>query len=102
MDDHAQEEIRAYANIIGNEIVGRWCPITWEAFQDYSMNAMELSATESKVIAAVAGSNKSEAVEIAKASGLLNMVEGRLAKNRERDELEAKLRQLNLPVPWET
>jgi len=100
MDAHAQEEIRAYANIIGNEIVARWCPITWEAFLDYSMNALELSATEWSIVAAVASSNKSEAVEIAKAAGLLNQVEGRLAKNRERDELEAKLRQLNLEVPW--
>jgi len=32
MDDHAQLEIRSYANIIGNEIVSRWCPIAWEAF----------------------------------------------------------------------
>jgi hypothetical protein len=39
-------------------------------------------------------------VEIAKSAGMLNMVDGRLAKNRERDELEAKLRQLNLTVPW--
>src|SRR2546426_7444143 len=57
MDAHAQEEIRDYANIIGKEIVARWCPITWEAFLDYSMNAMELSATEWKVVAAVAASD---------------------------------------------
>ncbi|HXF59677.1 MAG TPA: FAD-dependent thymidylate synthase [Candidatus Saccharimonadales bacterium] len=101
MDAHAQEEIRAYAEVIGKEIVNRWCPITWEAFLDYSMNALELSATEWKVIAEVASGNKSGAAEIARAAGLLNQVDGRLAKNRERDELEAKLRQMNLPVPWE-
>jgi thymidylate synthase (FAD) len=101
MDMHAQEEIRKYADVIGNEIVNRWCPITWEAFQDYSMNALELSATERKVIAEVAGGNKSGATEIARAAGMLNIVDGRLAKNRERDELEAKLRLLNLPTPWE-
>jgi hypothetical protein len=33
---------------------------------------------------------------------MLGQVDGRLAKNRERDELEAKLRRLNLPVPWQT
>ncbi len=102
MDPHAQEEIRAYADIVGREIVGRWCPITWEAFLDYSMNALALSATEWKVIAAVAASDKAAAVDIAKAAGMMNLVEGKLAKNRERDELEAKLRQVNLPVPWET
>ena len=101
MDMHAQEEIRKYAEVIGNEIVARWCPITWEAFQDYFMNALELSATERKVIAEVAGGNKSGATEIARAAGMLNQVDGRLAKNRERDELEAKLKELNLPVPWE-
>jgi len=102
MDPHAQEEIRAYADIIGREIVSRWCPITYEAFLDYSMNALELSATEWKVIAAVAAADTSSALEIVRAAGMLNPVEGRLAKNRERDELEAKLRQLNLPVPWES
>src|SRR5882762_8791431 len=102
MDAHAQEEIRKYAEVIGTEIVARWCPITWEAFQDYSLNALELSATESKVVAAVAAADTSSALETARAAGMLNQVEGRLAKNRERDELEAKLRQLNLPVPWES
>jgi thymidylate synthase (FAD) len=100
MDAHAQEEIRAYADIIGREIVNRWCPITWEAFLDYSMNALELSATEWKVIAALTASDPGGAVEIAKSAGMLNLVDGHVAKNRERDELEAKLLQLNLPVPW--
>jgi len=102
MDPHAQEEIRAYADIIGREIVSRWCPITWEAFLDYSMNSLELSATEWQVVAAVAEADTSGAVEIAKAAGMLNMVEGRLAKNREREELEAKLEKLNLKIPWGT
>jgi thymidylate synthase (FAD) len=100
MDTHAQEEIRAYADIIGREVVSRWCPITWEAFLDYSMNALDLSATEWKVIAAVAAADMAAAVEIAKSAGMLNLVDGRLAKNREREELEAKLKQLNLAVPW--
>ena len=102
MDMHAQEEIRTYAEVIGKEIVSRWCPITWEAFLDYSMNALDLSATEWKVIAAMAESDTAGALEIAKAAGMLNQVDGRLAKNRERDELEAKLRKLNLALPWQT
>jgi thymidylate synthase (FAD) len=101
MDPHAQEEIRAYAELIGNEIVNRWCPITWEAFLDYSMNALELSQTEWQIIAAVTTSDSAGALAIAKKAGMLNQVDGTLAKNRERDELEAKLRQLNLAVPWE-
>jgi thymidylate synthase (FAD) len=35
MDAHAQQEIRAYAVIIGEEIVAKWVPIVWEAFLDY-------------------------------------------------------------------
>jgi hypothetical protein len=66
------------------------------------MNALDLSATEWKVVAAVAESDTAGAVEIAKAAGMLGQADGRLAKNRERDELEAKLRRLNLPVPWQT
>src|SRR5262249_31481210 len=32
MDAHAQDEIRAYADIIGRQIVSRWCPDAWSAF----------------------------------------------------------------------
>ncbi len=101
MDAHAQEEIRTYAEVIGKELVSRWCPLTWEAFLDYSMNALELSQTEWRIIAALSASDSKEALEIAKEAGMLNQVDGKLAKNRERDELEAKLRQLHLKAPWE-
>jgi thymidylate synthase (FAD) len=46
MDSHAQQEIRAYATIIGEEIVAKLFPLTWEAFLDYQLNAMTLSAFE--------------------------------------------------------
>ena len=39
MDSHAQKEIRDYATVIGREIVARWVPLTWEAFQDYRLGA---------------------------------------------------------------
>ena len=54
MDDHAQFEIRSYANIIGQEILSRWCPLTWEAFLDYRLHSMNLSQLEQEVIRAVA------------------------------------------------
>src|SRR4029078_5385989 len=38
MDEHAQTEIRTYANAIGNEIVSQWCPVSWEAFKSYRLN----------------------------------------------------------------
>lgn len=45
MDSHAQLEIREYANVLG-KIVRLWCPLTWEAFLDFRLNSMQLSATE--------------------------------------------------------
>jgi thymidylate synthase (FAD) len=50
MDSHAQWEIRQYANVIGEEIVAKLFPWTWEAFLDYRFNAMTLSAQDIKVI----------------------------------------------------
>lgn len=46
IDSHAQQEIRSYANIIGNEIVAKWVPMTWEAFQDYRLESMTFSKPE--------------------------------------------------------
>ncbi len=45
MDEHAQWEIRVYANLIG-EIVKAWCPDAWEAFVDYRLEATVLSRME--------------------------------------------------------
>ena len=43
-DPHAQYEIRAYADAILDKIVMRWVPETYQAFRDYAMNAVSLSA----------------------------------------------------------
>ena len=43
-DSHAQYEIRAYADVILDEIVKRWVPVTYRAFQDYVHYAESLSA----------------------------------------------------------
>ena len=44
-DAHAQFEIRVYADII-LDIVKKWVPITYEAFEDYRVGGTELSAKE--------------------------------------------------------
>lgn len=46
---HAQKEIRDMANIM-SEIVRAWCPIAWQAHQDYVVNAVVLSANEAKLV----------------------------------------------------
>ncbi|WP_081374258.1 FAD-dependent thymidylate synthase [Rhizobium leguminosarum] len=43
-DSHAQYEIRAYANIL-LDIMADWVPHTFEAFKEYRLNAVTLSAT---------------------------------------------------------
>jgi thymidylate synthase (FAD) len=49
MDPLAQQEIRDYAGAIGHEIVRPLFPLVWEAFEDYSHRAMELSRLEQEV-----------------------------------------------------
>ena len=41
-DDHAQYEIRAYADVM-LETVKRWAPLTYEAFADYRLGGAQLS-----------------------------------------------------------
>ena len=48
-DDHAQYEIRAYADIMIDSLK-RWVPITYEAFMDYRIGGMELSSKGKSVI----------------------------------------------------
>ena len=48
-DDHAQYEIRAYADIMIHTLKS-WGPITYEAFMDYRVGGMELSSKGKSVI----------------------------------------------------
>jgi thymidylate synthase (FAD) len=53
MDPRAQEEIRAYATTIGDEIAARWVPYTWEAFLDYKLEAVTFSKQEMQLLRAL-------------------------------------------------
>ena len=48
-DSHAQYEIRAYADVMIDSLK-KWVPITFDAFMDYRVGGMELSAKGKKVI----------------------------------------------------
>lgn len=76
-DPHAQDEIRAYARVIG-EVMRRWVPLAWEAFVDYRLEASTLSRAEREAVRRLLAG---DAVDLA-ALGL---------SQREQDELHAKL-----------
>lgn len=101
MDVHAQQEIRAYATVIGEKIVVKWVPAVWEAFLDYRRHAVQLSRIEAEIIGALVSNAPERARGLAATYGLLNPgKDDSLAPNRERAELEAKLLALGLTPPW--
>jgi len=101
MQSYAQQEIRTYATIIGEQIVARWVPTVWEAFLDYRRNALQLSDIDTKIISALNSGNQEGAREIAARYGFLKRkADGTLQANRERKELELKLEMIGLVVPW--
>jgi thymidylate synthase (FAD) len=79
-DAHAQYEIRVYADLIG-ELVAKWVPHAWEAFQDYRVGGVHLSRTALEVVRAALAGGDLEA--LLGASGL---------SGREQRELLAVLR----------
>ncbi|MBE0643340.1 MAG: FAD-dependent thymidylate synthase [Bacteroidetes bacterium] len=101
MDAHAQYEIRAYADVIGKEIVRRWCPEAWDAFLDYRSNAMELTRIDSDIITAINVGDDLRAINLARSYELLPQEGEEVKRNMEREELEEKLRRLGMRIPWE-
>jgi thymidylate synthase (FAD) len=95
MDPLAQQEIREYACTIGQEIVRPLFPLVWEAFEDYTLHAMELSRLEQEVVARLATSKQLPADESAfLAAGDPSWKDQ--ARCRERDECREKLVRLGL------
>ena len=90
MDDHAQEEIRAYAIVVGEQIVAKWMPLVWEAFTDYRRDSMYLSRLEVDIVSAMAEGRADRAKAIADS----------IASKRERQEVEQKLTKLGFTIPW--
>lgn len=100
MDHHAQFEIRSYANVIGNEIVARWTPIAWQAFNDYRINAIELSSLDIEVLKLVIKNEKENAITKAAELGMIKIVDGKILLNREGAEFENKISKLGINAPW--
>jgi thymidylate synthase (FAD) len=100
MDPHAQYEIRMYAKTIGEQVIAKWVPQAWEAFMDYKVNASALSKFEIEIIKAINNGGKDEALRIARLLGLIPPTGQEMKRNREREDLEAKLSMLGIQVPW--
>ncbi|MGI6494917.1 MAG: FAD-dependent thymidylate synthase [Kiritimatiellia bacterium] len=101
MTPHAQLEIREYAEAIGNEIVARWVPFAWEAFQDYRLASMELSRLDLEQVNRMAKGDREAAQALQREWKWVSTAEdGALRKGRESRELDAKLARLGLPPVW--
>lgn len=101
MDSHAQYEIRSYANIIGNEIVGQWCPLSWEAFKTYRLNSFNLSEIEIDILKHFINNKPGEAKSILITENILTIVDGKIKKGRELSDIENKLRSFGIVPEWE-
>jgi thymidylate synthase (FAD) len=99
MDAHAQYEIRAYAEIIGKEILSKWCPVAWESFLDYRINSVSFTRLEYEMIQHIYSGDFDAALRLSRTFGWVKE-DGELKRNREREEFESKLEKLNLPIPW--
>ena len=100
MDPHAQYEIRQYSNLIGNKIVAMWCPIAWEAFQDYRLDSLALTKIEKKMVRAIMEGHHGHCLDLAREAGWMKTDgKGGLKSNRERMEARAKFKRLGINIP---
>ena len=100
MDSHAQYEIVQYATMIGEQIIRPLFPLAWEAFADYTLNAMRLSHLEQGVIAKLAAVGHIPAT-LAQFLQAQNPTWQPLECCRERDECLEKFQNLGLVVSGE-
>jgi thymidylate synthase (FAD) len=98
MDVHAQQEIRQYATVIGQQIVQPLFPLTWEAFIDYQQESLQLTRLEQGVIARLASAGRVPAAE-ADFLAAQDPAWAELQRCRERDECREKLVRLGIVKP---
>lgn len=94
MRQDAQLEIREYANTIGQSIVAKWVPLSWEAFLDYRLRSVSLSRLEVDILKAILANDEQQVIELFRSSRWLEKDErtGKPKRNRERDEFITKMR----------
>ncbi len=100
MHPHAQKEIRDYATTIGEQIVSRWVPLVWEAYQDYVLNTIQLSPVDQKVMTLISSGKSDEVKAFLEEKKWLTYKEGQARPHYERAELEDKLIKMGISIPW--
>ena len=70
VDQHAQHEIRVYAEAILEHVVRQWVPLTYEAFHDYQLNSHALSSGALGVVRSLVIGRRAEAEALRKESGI--------------------------------
>ena len=101
MDNHAQREMRAYAEVIGRKSSRNG--FRWRGKRLSTIAAMPFCSRELRreVAGALIANAPERARQIAVDSGLLTIDKsGKANRNRERTELEAKLQTMGLTPPW--
>ena len=101
-DEHAQAEIRAYARTIGEQIVSQLFPVVWEAFGDYRVRSLQLTALDVGVIQRLVARPRDPSATHWTEAEFLDSQDpswAGLARSRERDECRRKLEQLGLLSP---
>ena len=101
MPGAAQYEIRVYAELIGREIVSRWVPLAWKAFEDYELGATSVTAPEREILREIAAGRKDGALAAALRLGFARRQDdGSLKILREGAELAAKFESFGFSAPW--
>lgn len=93
MEPHAQWEIVQYATIIGEQIIRALFPVSYEAFLDYNLHSLHLTALDQGVIQRLSGHLPASEEDFLRAQD--ERWQG-LERCRERDECREKLRALGL------
>lgn len=98
MAPDAQQEIRDYASTIGNEIVSRLFPATWEAFCDYRTGSVTLTRLEVYMLETMVDGREDgfEPANSPEEYFEFWAIESGLTNKRERNECREKLERLGL------
>jgi thymidylate synthase (FAD) len=87
LDDHAQYEIRAYAEVMAS-MVQQWVPLTWQAFQDYMQGNVQLSADEAALLSLIIEYERSGSLDkLNRACKEKNITLGRSEEKEFKDKL---------------